>query len=193
MEAKSLLFLVKRKKKIKHTFMKNKKNIVALTVLILSSIILYVSFASPIVFKKSKVNIQKNYYSQPELKFNPFENFDFNKGNWEAYLIIDKYDFDKLNSKIRPARVLKSKSKDTLNKLKKGWILKATNGDMATASSSIVIKHDGIIVFESGVVLENDLLGLQNKQFGWAEPDSNEQFIEGLSEFEKVSFPIVLI
>ena len=65
----------------------------------------------------------------------PFKDFDFNKGNWKAYLVINIYDFRDLNKLINKTTCLKTTDINLLNKMKRDWQFIYTNGDVATVTS----------------------------------------------------------
>src|SRR5688500_568021 len=143
----------------------------------------------PIVFKSSEMAEKKLDYDSAV--FNPLNGYKLNEGDWAVYLIIDKNDFEKLTPELKARKVWKASSISVLEDMQVTWNFKHTGGDMATVSSSIVIVHDGKIVFESGVVLDQNLIGLQSKKFGWAEPVEKGKFAASLREFRKVQSPFV--
>jgi hypothetical protein len=145
----------------------------------------------PIVFRSSEVAEKKLHYDSAV--FNPLNGYKFNEGDWAVYLILDKSDFEKLIPELNAHKVWKASSISVLQDMQATWNFKSTGGDMATVSSTIVIVHDRKIVFESGVILDQNLIGLQGKNFGWAEPVEKGKFVASLREFKKVQSPFVFI
>ena len=145
----------------------------------------------PLVIDLSKQEIDQN-----ELKYEkgdtvrPFERLNFEDGEWEAYLFISQNDVDKLTKRIPKSKLLKTTDQSLLVKMKKDWIFQFTGEDVATAESSIVIFNNGVKKFQSGIILEDSLQGLQNNQFGWIE---NSKMIEDCMHFKKFIYPILIL
>lgn len=145
----------------------------------------------PIVFKSSEMAETKLDYDSAS--FNPLNGCKLNEGDWAVYLILDSDDFEKLTPELKPHKVWKASSLSVLQDIQATWNFRPTGGDMATVTSSLLVVHDGKIIFEAGVVLDQNLYGLQSKKFGWAEPMQKEKFAQSLREFRKVQSPFVFI
>lgn len=155
--------------------------------------VLYILRGYPLVIKKNSIELipQKGIGHLEE--FNPFERYDFSTGNWTAYLIVDKSDFKALNAILDPYKVYKCGSVETFKQMQMDWMFRHSGGDMATVTSLIVIEKDGVVVFQSGIVIEENVVGLQSPQYGWIEPKYPDKFIRTLEGFKKVFSPIVFI
>lgn len=145
----------------------------------------------PIVFRTSKTRGAQLHYDSAV--FNPLNGLPLDDGEWAAYLLLDKYDFEKLTPELKPYKVWKTSSVSVLKQMQNAWDFKPRGSDIATVTSSLSIIHDGEIVFETEIVLDQDLMGFQSRDFGWAEPVDKEKFAATLKEFRKVRSPFVFI
>lgn len=145
----------------------------------------------PLVIRKSK--FKEMNLGRIEEEFNPLAGFNFNDGKWTVYLIIDPSDFPKLSSKIEPYKLWKTESVTILQEMQLAWNFRPTGGDVATATSALIVVHDGVIVFESGLVVDKNLIGIQSEKFGWAEPTDTLEFLNSLSHLNRVWLPIAWI
>lgn len=164
-----------------------------ITFIILGAVLLsyFLLGKHPIVFRTSEAShVQMN---NDTTEFNPLNDWTPDERDWCVYLIIDEDDFGQLTPELEPFKVWKANSIYALQSIQSAWNFKPSGGDMATVTSTVVIVYDGKIVFESGAVLDKNLLGLQGKGFGWAEPIQMKQFAETLKEFKKVRLPVVFI
>lgn len=125
--------------------------------------------------------------------FNPLQGYNVDEGDWEVYLIIDKYDFEKLTPALTHYRVWRVDSPAALKNIQATWNFKPTGSDMATVTSSLIVVHDQQIVFKAGIVLDENAVGLQSEHVGWAEATHQEHFAESLKSFTKVWSPFVFI
>ena len=163
-----------------------------ITTITISILMCYKWRGYPFVIKiSSKVKLQHNEI-MIDSAGNPFSSLDSIRKSNVVYLILDDSDFKGLNDHIPRYKVLRSTSQNTIKELK-SLNFKITNGDMATVSSRIIIKQNDKIIYESGIILDQNTLGIQNKEFGWVEPQRPDLFIEIFKDFEKVMMPIVII
>lgn len=122
-----------------------------------------------------------------------FSNCDFSKGDWTAYIVIAPEDFDELNPNVGKRVCWKTNDKSLLRQMKKDWVFKyRENDDMATVNSSFYLVRDGLVVFESGIVLDKNNQGLQNSNYGWMQPVDGAAFVNICAGFKKVYWPVVL-
>ena len=130
----------------------------------------------------------------PGKDINLFANCDFSKGNWSAYLVIAPEDFDDLDPLISKRVCLKTDNIALLKQMQKNWIFKYNkDGDMATVNSVFYLVHNGVVVFESGIVLDKNNQGLQNAVYGWMRPVDGSAMIGACSRFKKVYWPVVVL
>src|SRR5687767_11916901 len=106
----------------------------------------------PIVFRTSKTRAAQLQYDSAV--FNPFNGLPLDDGEWTVYLLLDRNDFEKLTPELKPYKVWKTSSVSTLRQMQNAWDFKPRGSDIATVTSSLIIIHDGEIVFETGIVLD---------------------------------------
>ena len=145
----------------------------------------------PIVFRTSKTREAQLHYDSAV--FNPLMGVPLDDGEWAAYLLLDKYDFEKLTPELKPYKVWKASSASVLKQMRHAWDFKPGGSDMATVTSSLIVMHNGEIVFETGIVLDRGMIGFQSQDFGWAEPVEKEKFAATLKEFRRVRSALVFI
>lgn len=165
------------------------------TLLLLIAVIMSLTGYS-LAFPLSQVNNDKLNPALPKARpgenLQLFSNYDFSKGDWTAYIVISTDDFNDLNPRIEKRVCWKTSSKTLLMKMKKDWIFKyRENDDMATANSSFYLLLNGRVVFESGIVLDKNIQGLQNSKYGWMQSVNDEAFVNICADFKKVYWPIV--
>ncbi len=124
---------------------------------------------------------------------NPLKSFDFNTGNWAVYLTISRSDFESLPATIRKARCLRTKDMKTLKQMQSEWNFVYTGGDVATVESEIYFFNNDKLVFKSGIVLNKETIGLQNREYGYLEPQDSTLIIKSFKEFKKVYLPIIFL
>lgn len=119
--------------------------------------------------------------------------FDFDKGNWAAYLFIKNENWQGLPPSIIKRNCLKTTDRLLLKHMQNNWVFKVSDGDMATVSSSFYLVHNGKIVYQSAIMLDAAHQGLQNKQYGWMEPVNPTILVSTCSKFRPVYWPIVIL
>lgn len=165
--------------------------------IIILVVILFVSLFCSLTNCTLVILLSKYNAESVELKkgdtINPLKNFDLNKGNWSAYVVLSRSDFENLSPSITKTRCLKTTDIKVLQKMKAEWNFIYKEADVATVESSIYVFNDNKLVFESAIVLDKDRQGLQNPTFGWIEPIKPNVLIESCKEFKKVHWPIVFL
>jgi hypothetical protein len=156
-------------------------------------IIMVLNIYYPIVINIKAANERHNY---PSLKkgdsFKLFDNYDFDSGDWTMYLLISEDDKQDLSQDIKYTKCLKTNKIKILKEIQKNWVLKYTDSDMATTESEIILCRNHTIIFRSGIVLSDNIQGLQNQDFGWIQANNNRQLSKEISQFERINFPILL-
>jgi hypothetical protein len=126
-------------------------------------------------------------------KVNFFNNFDFSKGHWSAYIVLNRYDYKDLDPAIKKAGCLKTTDISLLQKMKQQWNFVYTGADMATVQSAIYIFRDNKLVFESGIVLDKVNQGLQSEMAGFTHTEKPNALTESCAAFKKVYWPVVIL
>lgn len=132
--------------------------------------------------------------TKPDGNISLFSKCDFSKGNWSAYLVVAPEDFDDLHPFIPKRVCLKTNDRSVLQQMQKSWIFKGNkDGDMATVNSTFYLVNNGMIVFETGIVLDKNNQGLQNGAFGWMKPVDGRAMLNVCSSFKQVYWPVVIL
>ncbi|MBN2425165.1 MAG: hypothetical protein JXR46_09770 [Calditrichaceae bacterium] len=119
--------------------------------------------------------------------------FNFNEGDWCAYLVLSRSDYTNLNNLLPKRNCLKLEDKDLMNRMKQEWKMKYTEGDVATVESYIVFYKNGKAIFKSGIVLDQNKEGFQSSSFGWIEPITKNIIVKYCKEFKPVYWPILIL
>lgn len=123
---------------------------------------------------------------------NVFSQFDFTKDDWAAYVVITPSDFADLNAQIPHRTCLKTTNRNLLQKMKREWRYKITQGDVTTVESVFYLLKNGKTVFRSGIVLDTHSQVLQNSVYGEMVPVDKNAMINTCRKFRKVYWPVVV-
>ena len=164
-------------------------------ILIILAIVLFIYFiiiqlwGYPLVFDFSnKIDFSEMKLQKGDV-VKPFEKFDFDKGSWVAYLLLNNSEIN-LSSEMPKGKCFKTTDIKVLKQMQNEWIFSYSGGDVATIESSIILYNNGKKVFESGIAIDENLQGLQSHQFGWLK---GLNLIKNCKLFEKVNFPILVL
>lgn len=124
---------------------------------------------------------------------NPLSSLDFNADNWVVYLVISRNDFESLPNTIRKTKCLKAKDIKAFKQMQAEWNFVYTGGDMATIESKIYFFRNGKLVLKSGIVFNEEIIGLQNRDYGYLEAKDSALIIESFKAFKKVYLPIIFL
>ncbi len=108
---------------------------------------------------------------------NLFESFDFEDGKWDVYLVIGQEDKKSALLNKKRANCLHSTDDELFATIKSDWRFKLTEGDISTVESRVYLIKDGVLMFESGIVLDKNIEGLQNRQYGWKHKTNVSQML----------------
>lgn len=169
-----------------------KKTVIYSTaIIIIGLVILYNMGLYPFVVFQDREN-SSNYSVNINDENKPFQQIDFDNGEYKAFVVIAISDVMNLPVNIPRYRVLKTTDKKILNQLKNCEFI-SSGGDVATVESRIYILRDNSLIYESGLVLDNEYEGIQNKRLGWAESKQKGQLTKIISQFTKELKPIVFL
>jgi len=124
---------------------------------------------------------------------NVLDSLDFSNGVWCSYLIISRSDFGSLDERIPKKECLKLDDIKILKKIQNNWQAIYSGGDIATVQSSIIFLQNGNIKFESGIILDKNLGGLQSKYFGFIEFINEDILLEYFKKYKPVYWPILIL
>lgn len=171
----------------------NSKKIILLSLSFLAVIFLIAVFllGYPLVLDLSKQEEYTTTAYQKGDTIKPFEKFDFDKGEWIAYLFISKDDEKDFSKKMPNGSRFKTTDVQLLMQMQKEWIFIYTGADIATVTSSIILYNNGKQVFNSGIVLSESLQGLQSRRFGWLA--GCDLLVTSCSQFKKIYSPVIIL
>lgn len=135
-----------------------------------------------------------NNYNGIHLKgdtINVFKDFDFDRGDFTAYLLIRED--SELSGEMPPGKVFKTTDTRLLRQMQEKLRFTYTGGDMATVTNELLLLKDGKILFSAGIVLDDQIQGLQSSGFGWIRNTGNERLSRYCSRFRRVYLPVVIL
>ncbi len=112
----------------------------------------------------------------------PFNDLDFSKGDWTAYLYLS------LDDRKDRGKLYKCDDRVVIKSLCEPFRFVYNGADMATVNSSFLLYLDEELVFSSGVVWNKKFSGFQSKDFGWATSNHLNKYF---NQFERSYAPIV--
>jgi hypothetical protein len=132
-------------------------------------------------------------YSFNELKkgdtVRVLNSFDFTKGGFKAILVIkERYD---LSAYIPKGKILITHDINVLEQMQKKWIFIYTETDLATVENEFILYQNNEIVFKSGIVLDENIQGLQNSKLGWIISINDLSVYCG--KFKRVYLPLIFL
>lgn len=108
-----------------------------------------------------------------------------------VFIIFADEDLKELPYNIPHHKILYSNNDDLINQLLNNSFL-YTGGDMTTVCSRMLICEGGDKIFESYIVLNDNSIGLQNKDIGWIKAENTKELIKTISKFDKYEYPILI-
>ncbi|WP_439183392.1 hypothetical protein [Carboxylicivirga taeanensis] len=163
-------------------------------VLLLLSLAIYL-FYNPIIYRTnldcSYTFIKDSYIKGDTLKL--IDMYDSEEGSWKIVIVINKGDRKNINKEIPQGKVFETTDTDLIKGIMKNWKFIYTGGDFATIENQLLMYCDNILVFDSGIVLDNSLEGLQNNNFGWIEAVPCGIMSKYIQKFDRVYKPIIIL
>jgi len=78
-----------------------------------------------------------------------------------------------------------------LKEMQEKCLFTVTNSDIATVENKIIVYKNNSIIYESYVVLDDSIQGLQNSNYGWV-VSQNANFAIYLKQFKRSFSPIFM-
>jgi hypothetical protein len=176
---------------------KSKQNIIYISLLLLAGITtgLYFLIGFPIaVLPYSKPQKTTNWnVCKPGSLVEPLKNMDFSQGKCAAYILISRDDFKDLSKAIKKKKVLFTKSAFLLKRMQDAFKFNYTGGDIATVESVLYIFNKDKLVFESPIIIDEESVGLQSREYGWIEAKNGKKIISVIQKFEVYNYPLLLL
>ena len=144
---------------------------------------------NPIVFDFTKDKIGNSKINTEKAIIQLISQQELNQNNtFKAFLII--YERGKF-SQLFSGKVLKTNNQELIKNFLQTKF-QNTKSDIATVENEIIIFKNNTLYLRSGIVLDSNINGLQNSQFGWIEskPGSLTKITD---KFDRNYSPIVFI
>jgi hypothetical protein len=116
----------------------------------------------------------------------PFSYINPKEKGWKVVIEISGDDLDRLSVRV-PGRKLAT-SKPAVLKRIHDWKFRSTGGDLATVTSTILVYRHGTLVDQQGIVLDEDMVGLQSIRFGWVEPTDRKEIYKTIRLMDEKMF-----
>jgi hypothetical protein len=141
----------------------------------------------PVIFNTSTYQSEGFNLIKGE-SFNPLKNIDVTQ-DCEFYF---EQSLDDISSgeHLLNGKLYKCDDVNVLSQLKNEFNFTYKGSDMTTVNSTLYVLKNNKLVFETGIVLEKNICGLQSSSFGWV---CNNKLIDLFSKFKRVFTPIVII
>lgn len=134
-----------------------------------------------------------NYDFEEGQKVNPLRDFNFDEGNWTAFVVFSRDDRPHLPASISNFKVIRCDDKVVLKELQDQLEFDYTDGDMTTVASKILIFKNDRLMFDSGLVVESGMEGFQSRDFGWIENNNPGSLAKILSKFKRTWSPLMIL
>jgi hypothetical protein len=116
----------------------------------------------------------------------PFSYLSPKQKGWKVVIEISGDDYQSGEVATKSRRY--STSKPQVLRLIRDWKFVYTGGDLATVTSSVLVYRNGTLVDQQGIVLDNNLVGLQSIKYGWIEPLNQREIYRSLELMDEKSF-----
>lgn len=148
-------------------------------------------FYNPIVINDKETNSfeNKNFViKNNHIKILNNLNFD-NDDMFKAVLIINER--ENISDELPFGHFFKCSDKKLIEELNKIDFI-YTGADIATVENKLIIYRNDEVIFRSGIVIDKNIEGLQNSDFGWV-TTKNGNLIKVLNKFNRNFAPVVVI
>lgn len=169
-----------------------KKIIFLVLLLILITGVTFVSLGHSVVICRQELPVI-NYAFKSGQTVNPLEEFDFSDGKWTAFVVFSNDDRPYLPAGIKNSTVIRCDDKVVLKELQNQLEFHYSGGDMTTVVSRMLLFKNDLLMFDSGLVVEPGMEGLQSRDFGWIENKNPGSLARILSKFQRVWSPLVVL
>lgn len=162
-------------------------------VVIITVVMLYLTFHPLVINSKKEVDYKPHKLISKGEIVNVLENHDFDSGKWEMYLIIAESDKVSISKDIPNGNIFKTEDKNLLKEMKKNCRFIYEKSDIATIESEIFLLKNENIVFRGGIVLDENMQGLQLANYGWLKVSSRKALSKYCKRLNRVYSPIVIL
>ncbi len=124
--------------------------------------------------------------NEQQFELNPLKEVDFELSHNVAYLYFSKEDIVELPANMTKQKLFKCSENELLEELKNNFHFIRSEGDMATCESKLILYHDDKLVLCTGFVLTDSIVGIQNKETGWADALKKEKLKDIFLKFKPI-------
>ena len=126
-----------------------------------------------------------------ETVVNPLEDIDMNDA--KAFLILASDDWSERPEGMPARHVLVCTDAEVLQQLKNNFSFEISGGDLATVESELWVYSHDTLKLMTNIVIEQNQIGIQNEQTGWAEAVNKEQLCHIFTQFKPYRWPVVAL
>lgn len=175
--------------------MKNKIAITLIVILlfVLGGLVLFGDYPLILITNQKELVLMNKRKVEGLAIINPLADIEFNTGKNSAYLIFSKQDRQELPAGMNRRKVYICKDNVDLKSLKDDFFFLQSNGDIATCESDIFILKDNKIIFHSGLVFTDSIIGLQDGSFGWIDAINQKALKQHFLNFKPINYPIIIL
>ena len=173
--------------KIISTWYQFKINRFVLLLIVVFTIVTYLSFNPAVIDAYSNKMIDHRHISKQEDSISFLSGVNLEEGIFKVVLIIK--DNGKLIKDFPIGKLFYMDNLKVLKEMQEKCLFTVTNSDIATVENKIIVYKNNNIIYESYVVLDDSIQGLQNSNDGWA-VSQNANFALYLKQFKRSFWPI---
>lgn len=166
-----------------------KINRFVLLLLVISTIVTYISFNPVVIDAYSNKIIDHRHISKQEDSIGFLSGLNLEDGVFKVVLIIKEK--RELIKDFPSGKVFYLDDLKVLKEMQEKCLFTVTNSDIATVENKIIVYKNNSIIYESYVVLDDSIQGLQNSNYGWV-VSQNANFAIYLKQFKRSFSPIFM-
>lgn len=170
-----------------------KKILITIVTVFLVVVVVLLLTGRTVIIPVSKYKAKTNSALNKGDIVKPLETFDFSKGDWKAYVVFNSTDIKELPQNFAHNNCFKSTDRELLKRMQNGWEFEYQGGDMATVQSKLLLFKNGDLVYRTGIVVSNEVEGLQSGEAGWLDGTNEKKISKYLIDFKKVYLPIIFL
>jgi hypothetical protein len=126
-----------------------------------------------------------------ETVVNPLKDIDVNDA--KVFLILASDDWSERPEGMPARHVLVCTNAEVLQQLKDNFSFEISGGDLATVESELWVYSHDTLVLMTNIVIEQNQIGIQNEQTGWAEAVNKDQLCRLFAQFKPYRWPRVAL
>lgn len=126
-----------------------------------------------------------------ETVVNPLKGIDVSDA--KTFLILSSDDWSERPEGMPARHVLVCSDAKVLQQLKDNFSFEISGGDLATVESELWVYSHDTLVLMTNIVIEQNQIGIQNEQTGWAEAVNKEQLCHLFAQFKPYRRPGVAL